>query len=185
MKGFTLVEVLVVIIIFSLIMGVIYSSFWLSQKAYQEGETSAELTQNGRVILERIIREIRQAKEIVSDLPSDMNDAVNFIEFEDGHIEEDYHYIRYFQEDNFIKREVVGYYFSGESEDPPYRYRHGTPPPDETLEEIKIEEARIIGEFVHDLKFWSSEIKIINIFITLENNEKQLDFSTSVFGRNL
>jgi len=183
MKGFTLVEVLIVLVILVLVTGVIYAGYVLSQRAYIQGEISAELTQNARVVLERMTREIRQAREVVTDLPSSAEEALNHIEFEDGHGSDRYYYIRYFQADNELKREMVAYYFSGD--DTVFVPRNAIPPPGESLEEALIEEARTIGEFVKELKVWSPETKIINIFINLEKGGKELDFSTSVSGRNL
>lgn len=80
--GFTLTEMLVVIAISGLIVVAVYSVYALSQRAYREGETMNEITQNGRVILGRLTREIRQAREIVPDTPSDE------IIFQDGHLPE-------------------------------------------------------------------------------------------------
>lgn len=183
MKGFTLTEVLVSIVIFLLVMGAIYAGYSLSQRAYLAGEVSAELTQNSRVILERMTRELRQSREIVTDLPVSMADAFNYIEFEDGHYPERYHYILYFQDGNEIKRELKSYYFSGdESVLVPW---NAIPPSGEYLGEKIIEPARIIGEFAGDLKLWAPEIRKLNIFIRMDKNDKQIDLSTSVFGRNL
>ncbi len=85
-SGFTLTEVLVTIVVFTLVTGAIYSINLFNQKAYREGETAAEIVQNGRVILERMTREIRQAKEIVTELPDEEVSAPEEIEFQDGHI---------------------------------------------------------------------------------------------------
>lgn len=79
-KGFSLAETTIVIAIFILIILTTYSAYFLSQRSYQKGEQIAEITQNGRVILERMTREIRQAREIaeVSEEPG--------IVFQDGHV---------------------------------------------------------------------------------------------------
>lgn len=182
-RGFTLTEVLVVITIFLLVLGAVYSSYLLSQKAFKEGEVAAELTQNSRVILERITREVRQAREIVTELSSSKENATSTLEFEDGNIQERYHYIHYFQENTEIKREVKRYYFSGDPNT--FVTFNATPPPGEELLFIVTQEPQIIGEFVKELKIWASGIRIIDIFITLEKGEKQVDFSTKIFGRNL
>lgn len=78
--GFTLVEILIVSSIFLILMIVVYSVFLFQQRAYKSGENSAEIIQNGRVVLERITRELRQAKKIISTLPA------NEIKFQDGHL---------------------------------------------------------------------------------------------------
>lgn len=78
--GFTLVEMIVISSIFLILMVVVYSVFLFQQRAYSSGENSAEIIQNGRVILERITRELRQAKKIINTLPA------SEIKFQDGHL---------------------------------------------------------------------------------------------------
>ncbi len=90
LKSFTLVEVLVTISLFLIIVVIIYSVQAFSQKVYQRGEVATEIIQNGRVILERISRELRQAKYIVTLLP-EISDDPEFpppaeILFQDGHL---------------------------------------------------------------------------------------------------
>lgn len=196
-SGFTLTEILIVLTIFLLIVVVLYSSYTLSHRAYREGEKAAETAQNGRVILERITREVRQAKAIVTELADDETGATSTIMFQDGHDISTIHYIRYFREDTDIKRAVVAYYFSAD----PNTYvvwnakdENGLPPggPDSCLfndcpncpPTCKIlEEPRVIGEYVDNLKIWGSPI--VNIFLTLKKNDKTLDIKTKILGRNL
>jgi len=179
-KGFTLVETLVTTIILTLVIGAVYGAYTLSQRAYREGEAAAELNQNGRVILERMVREIRQAREMVTDLPATRTEATSTIEFEDGHIIERYFYIRYFKEESNVKREIKRYYFSGDPTT--YIAWDATPPAGQQKLATTTEEA-LIGEHVSDLKIW--ELEGINIFLTLEKEEKSIEFGTKVFGRNL
>ena len=186
-RGLTLIEVIISITILSLILLIVYSSLTLSRRSYIEGENIAEITQNGRVILERLSREIRQAKEIVTELPDVLDSEIpegakSEIEFEDGHISAPYHYIHYFKEDNKIWREVIGYYFSGDSDETLVPW-DAQPPENQTLEKKTLEEAKIIGECVTDLKLWG--LRVINTFITLEKYNKKIELSAKVFGRNL
>ncbi len=186
--GFTLTEVLVTITILGLVMGAVYVAFLLNQRAYQEGEKAAELIQNGRVILERMTREIRQAREIVTELSDDATGATSTIKFEDGHDISFIHYINYFRDDNdkTIKREVIAYYFSL-SGDPnttsTYQAWDAVPPDGETLETTTLEGPEIIGEYAIDLKLWG--LMNINISLILEKKEKSINLNTKVFGRNL
>ena len=87
-KGFTLTEVLVTTTLFILISGAISSIHFFSQRAYREGEIAVELSQNGRTVLERLTRELRQTGEIVTGLPQTDQGESNpdEIEFQDGHI---------------------------------------------------------------------------------------------------
>lgn len=183
-NAFTLTEVLITIAILAIVIALTYSSYSLSQKAYRESEISAEITQNGRVILERITREIRQAREIATELsqdePAEEVSPAEGIEFEDGHIDEPYHYIHYFKDGIDVRREVLAYYFSGSPG--VYVPSNAVPPAGETLELDILEDPRTIGEYIADFKFWGT--KLINISLSLEKNDKTIKLETKVFGRN-
>lgn len=187
-SGFTLVELLITIAIFILIVVVIFNIQLLSQKFYQQGETRAELLQNGRVILERMTREIRQAKEIVTELSDDETGATGTIEFQDGHDISFIHYLRYFRDDiaETIKREEVAYYFSisgDAASTSTYQAWDAEPPEGEILKTVSLENHQIIGEYVADLKIWGLEV--INISMTLEKQDQTIELRTKIFGRNL
>jgi len=181
-KGFTLTELLVVIFVLVLIIRLVYSGYLLSHRSYLEAEKMTEITQNGRVILERTAREIRQAREIATELAEEESGATSTIEFEDGHISESYHYIRYFKEGAEVKREIVGYYFSGDPSETLVSW-DAEPPGSQTLETKVLESSKTIGECVSGLGFWGSEV--VNIFLVLEKENKALNLKTKVFGRNL
>lgn len=264
LTGFTLTETIISIAIIGLVMVVVYSSYILSRQSYLDGENIAEFTQNGRVILERLSREIRQAKEIVTELPQDRTDPPDEIQFQDGHlpliseentaqggnintitlaatasdqtdfykdmflkitngtgagqirkiysydgttkiavlstdwtiipdssstykIDSSFYYIYYYLDNGNIKRKVVAYCFSEDSVNcltpETYVYWNATPPAGQELLEVEIEPAQAIGEYVANIEFWGSGV--INIYLTLAKKEKNIDFQTKVFGRNL
>jgi len=257
-RGFTLTEMLIAVTIFVLVIIAVYSSYALSQRAYREGERVTEITQNGRVILERLAREIRQAKEIRQskeiDLPGERASASDEIIFHDGHSEfgtagggsantinlgldasgindyyknmtiqiiegtcsgqlreiidydgtnrtatlgesweggcspdgsskyeifGSYHYIHYYFQsfDNSIRREVIGYYVSGDSGETLVSWDT------DGIVEKTIEPSKIIGEWVNTVEFWGSSV--INIALTLTKKNKSIDLQTKVYGRNL
>ena len=180
-KGFTLSELLVVIAIILIVTAAVSMAYTLSQKAYRESEKSAEITQNGRVIAERMTREIRQAKEIVGDFPNEREGATSTITFEDGHISDPYHYIHYFKTDSDIKREVIGYYFSGDTEQTLQPW-DAVPPEGQTLESKTIQTPVVIGEWVDNLELWGSET--INITLNLKKKDKTLNLETKIHPRN-
>jgi len=88
LTGFALTEVIIVIIIFTIIAGVISSAIVYSQKSYAFGGNVAEIIQNSRVIIERMSREIRQAKKIITPLPEENINPSSEIKFQDGHLSE-------------------------------------------------------------------------------------------------
>jgi len=180
-SGFTFTELLVTLAIFVLISGAIYGTFSLNQKSYREGENLAEITQNGRVTLERITREIRQAEEIVTELSDDESGATSTILFQDGHDITTIHYIHYFKQGTDIKREVIAYYFSGDpSHFVPW---DAIPPQGQQKIATTTSESVIIGEYVKSFGLWSSPV--VNISLTLEKAGKEINLKTKIFGRNL
>lgn len=181
-KGFVLTELLVNIAILVLISTAVYSSFVLSQRAYRESQVSAEITQNGRVIMERMTRDIRQARKIAVSLPGDKASAVTSIIFEDGHIAEQYHYVRYFLADASIYKEVIGYYFSGDALETLVPY-NAVPPSGQSLLSKTLDAPKVIGEYVSDLEIW--EMEGIRIDLSLAKNDKTLYLETNILGRNL
>jgi hypothetical protein len=181
-KGLVLTELLFAVFVVSLVFGIIYSAYSLNLRASRESVRITELAQNGRVIIERISREIRQAKVIVTDLSTEESQATDTIIFEDGHVSSSYNYIRYFKEDNFIKREVVGYYFSGD----PYEELvpwNSVPPPGQSLIRITIDPEEIIGEYILSFKFWGN--KPIYLSLELKKENEILKMKNAVFSRNL
>ncbi len=178
-SGFTLIELLITIIIFVFVLITIYSAYILSQRSYFAIENSAEIMQNGRIVLERMAREIRQSREVITILPEKKENALPEIIFEDGHIPDRHHYINYFLSEGAIKRKVLGYYVSG---DPgrilvPINLANGA------LETIMIEEEKTIGEYVEHLNFWGRGI--INISVYLKKGGREIELYTKIFGRNL
>ncbi|MFA5125136.1 MAG: hypothetical protein WC473_04955 [Patescibacteria group bacterium] len=184
-SGFTIVEIVVSITIAIIIFLLITSTYVISQNAYSQTDVTAELTQNGRVMLDRLVREIRQAQRLSNVLPTDTSDPEalpNEIKFLDGHDISYKHYIRYYQEDNTLKRQVIVYYFPASTTyyvldtdtdvDEPHN------PPLATTTEDKI-----IGEFVDDVEFWGNKLININLYLSKDNTSQVI--YTAVFGRNL
>jgi len=258
--GFTLLETVIVISIFTIAISAIFSVEFYGHKIFLQQQNLAEITQNGRVIMERFTREIRQAKKIANVITEEESTAPSQIEFQDGHInpiyttstprsistttitlatssspvndfykdcfieiisgwgntnnkirkisgyngstkiatidqpwqsafpttgsvykiDSNYYYIRYFASSTEIYREIKAYYFPSS----PNNYLpHNATSTSETLTVKKLEEPRVIGEFVQNLKFWGD--KIINIKMNLVKNGQSLEIENKIFGRNL
>jgi len=193
-KGFTIVEVLVSTAIFVLVVILIFSIYFASQKFYQKSELEAELLQNGRVVLERITREVRQAQETVTALPQTLDNPAREIEFQDGHtpspyayLQSDYYYIRYYiaTSTREIHRQYKVYCFDDCASCSEFfrwndnKMEGGVP----VYVHFCLLEDKVIGEYANQFEFWGSGV--VNISLTLSKLQEQLNFTTSVFGRNL
>lgn len=183
-NGFTILEVVVSLSLFTLAVLLVGSMYDLSQKSYNKGANRSEIIQNARVVLDRMSREMRQTIEIITSLPSIETDPLSpppqEIFFQDGHNISQITYIKYYLNNNYSMRMHVAYYFSGE----PNNYvlwnsidQNGNPPLETILED------RIIGEYFNSIKFWG-ENGLINTKISLTKNRDTIEISTSVFARN-
>ena len=197
-RAFTLVEILITITVFILISIAIFNILFFSQRFTGKGNIRAELLQNGRIILERTAREIRQAQEIVTPLPQVENNPdsppPSEIEFQDGHtpspyeeLGSDYYYTRHYLSTTTgeLYRQYRVYCFDPCSTCNSYFRWNDTKIEDSQVIQThpcNLEE-KIIGEYVNDLKFWGAGI--IEISMTLEKGDESLDFQTKIFGRNL
>ncbi len=88
MKGFTLIEILITTAIFVVIGSIIVGTIFISAKVASDGQDVMELMQNGRVVLDLVSREIRQARKIATDLGDKKESSLDEILFQDGHLKE-------------------------------------------------------------------------------------------------
>lgn len=183
-KGFTLAEILVAATISVLVVGALYSMYLISAKAYKQSVSQAELTQNARISLERISRDLRQADRIVTLLPIDDTDQLNpppsQIQFRDGHYTEKIRYLIYSLENNNLHRKVVHYYFSS---DPNIWVIWNAQDQYGNLPQQSVDEDAIKADKIDSLKFYGE--KVITIEIKVKANNQEYSFKTSVLGRNL
>ncbi len=64
--GFTLIEMLVSISILTVIMAGMFSFLWGASKHWHTGQNTEEVTENARMGLNRMTRELRQASQVVT-----------------------------------------------------------------------------------------------------------------------
>jgi len=182
-QGFTLIELTIAISVSVLLLLVVTATYLVGQKTYNQTDSRAEIIQNGRVIIDRLSREIRQTSDIITELPPNNNTPEvlpDGLTFQDGHETNQTKYIRYYLEDHTIKRQEIIYYFPEVPDT--YVYWHetnqeGNPPI------MKITDDRIIGEYIDDIEFWGD--KLININLYLSKNEETQIINTAIYGRNL
>lgn len=183
-QGFTLIEILVAMSISVLIVAVIYGVYVSSNRYYYKNLAQAELTQNGRIALERISRDLRQAVRIIASLPSNENDMLNpppsEIFFQDGHNTTKIQYIRYKLIDNTLKRELLHYYFATNSSvwvNWNSKDQMQNPPIE------SIDESVVKADKISSLQFYGT--KNITISLTVSDGINNFSFKTEVFGRNI
>ncbi|MBI4135340.1 hypothetical protein HY477_01235 [Candidatus Uhrbacteria bacterium] len=183
-KGFTLLEVLISLGGGILVLFAVLNIFSLSREALRVGGQRAELTQNARIALERIARDLRQAETLVSALPETDSDPENpppsEIEFYDGHDPDALTYIRYHLVDGTLLRELSYYAFPS---DPNVRVYHNTLDQFGNLPDKTVTEDLTVAELVLNLEFFGEEN--ITILITVAQSDISITVPTTIFARNL
>ena len=190
-KGLTLVELIVSVAAALSIVMAVWFAFGTSNISLTRNLVRVEISQNARAVLDRISREVRQALEVTSELPDSETDAVSEIKFQDGHDASRVQYIRYFLENNQLKREQSHFYFESDIEcqgvccrDTPERWvlynvqdEFGNSPTE------CIDETIAIAENITELKFWGTEN--VYIKIKLNKNDQTVEFITQINPRNI
>jgi prepilin-type N-terminal cleavage/methylation domain-containing protein len=188
--AFTLTEVLVATSVIAIALSLIYSIVQVGHRTYLTGERRAELAQNARVIVDRVVREFRQTPELITALP-DVPDDPFFLPpdelfFRNGHQLDPITYIRYWHNpaDHTVNRQVVAYAFDNID---PSAYvlfsaiNNSTVPPTPPDEHIINDE--VIGEYVDSFTPWGD--RTVTLDLTLRRVDTTLKLRTSVLGRNL
>lgn len=180
-KGFTLTELLVSVIIGLLIIVLVASVFLLNQRVLRKSNTKSELTQNARITIDLMSREIRQAKNIVTVLPADDSNPPlpHELQFEDGHLTSQIQYIKFYLDGIQLKRQVIVYYF----ESSPSIYVHWNDVDSFGPPALLILEDKIIGENFSNMDFYGEGN--INIDLDLEKNNELIKIKTIISPRNI
>lgn len=181
-QGFTLVELTIAMVIGLIIIILVTTSFGLAQKIFRKSNTRAELMQNGRVALDLMSRELRQAQTIVTALPADDSNPETIaheLQFEDGHVTSQIQYIRYYLNGGDLYREVIAYCF--ETDCPNYVHWNDVdafgPPEKQTLED------KIIGENFSNINFYGQDN--ISLDLNLEKSSEEIWIKAVIKPRNI
>jgi prepilin-type N-terminal cleavage/methylation domain-containing protein len=114
-SAFTLIELLVAMAISAILIGASSSVYSLFRRSISQDQQTADFSQNARVALDRITRELRQTPDIVTDLPTDPSDPntvePHLIQFENGHLN-DLSYLKYYLNGTRLEMDTIEYYFS-------------------------------------------------------------------------
>lgn len=181
-KGFTLIELMVAFAAGLLLFLGVLSIFSLSRSALHKGGDFAEIAQNGRIALERMSRELRQAEEIVSTLSQNQSSTSTSIQFLDGHDLSALNYLRYYISGQALHREVSFYSLTAA---PTVHVHYQDLNPDGSPAAKTATDDEIIAEYITAFQLWESPTRLINISISLTRDGTANTFRTALYGRNL
>jgi len=186
-KAFTLVEILTVVFLGTVIIMAGYSVYQMSYQSYQKNSKNAELTQNARIALERMSREIRQSLEILPPpLPENPGAGTppSTITFQDGHVivptqpplptNCEIQYVTYYLSGNELHRKITFYTLTGYDECVLWSAENA---------QEQVYRDQIKAEKISSLQFWG--INTITIHLTASDNSSSFQFETKVYPRNI
>jgi prepilin-type N-terminal cleavage/methylation domain-containing protein len=183
-SGFTLIEIMVAMAAGTVIIIVLYGIYVYTAQLQRKNSNQQELTQNGRIALERMSRDIRQAELITTTLPPTdtdiLNPAPSNIQFQDGHYTTKIRYIKYYLSGTNLNRQVLHYSFSAS---PTTWVLYNARDSFNNLPTQTVDEDVVKADKISVLKFYGSPS--INIKLTALNTDGNFTFSTIVFGRNI
>ncbi len=191
-KGFSLVEILAVVFLSTIIVAAGYYLYSVSIRSFTKNSASAELTQNARVALERMSRDIRQSVDIVTALPEspDPGPLPSEIKFQDGHnfwpTAGSIQYITYSLSANHeLHRKVSHFAFPDAPDDwVLWSTIRGTPAhPEYPTEYSDPNDDVVKAEEITTLQFWGNQLVTINL--TVSDNVNTYQFETKTLGRNV
>ena len=186
LPAFTLIETLLAISFIALFCASLFIIYTNTSRYSQAEKTKLELAQNGRILLDRLSRELRQTNEIVSILPATGDDpdnpALTEISFQNGHDTNQITYIRYYLSVNQkqVYREHSAYYFSDDPDT--YVRRDSLNQSGEGPIKIIFSDEPI-ADYSKDLAVWGSPL--VEIQIQLEHLNQTINSKTAISARNI
>ena len=177
-NGFTLIEAIVAISLFTIIILVSNSMFIMSQKIYIRGSALSELSQNARISLDKISRELRQSNNLITNFSLISTSSEIF--FQNGHDNNEITYIKYFASSTDLIKKNLAYEFGADLGT--YVYRDSIDAWGNSPDEILLKE-RIIGEYFSTLEFSFSN-GLVNIYSNLSNAHADIKISSKAYIRN-
>jgi prepilin-type N-terminal cleavage/methylation domain-containing protein len=162
-SAFTLTELLVAIMIATILVTVTVSLYNLIRTSISQDQAKAAAAQNARVAADRLSRELRQAPDVVTVLPTSPSNTTvtqpHEIEFEDGHAN-DLSYKRYYLVGTTLELQVKEYYFSS---DPTQRVRWNAIGPGGVVPVSAVVSTQDVADMVQSLNFYENQTLLISI----------------------
>ncbi|MDP1709930.1 MAG: prepilin-type N-terminal cleavage/methylation domain-containing protein [Candidatus Komeilibacteria bacterium] len=183
-SGFSLFEILISITIGAMLLGLVLSIYTLTMRSVSSSEKHSELTANSRIIIERLARDIRQARQIATPLPTIPTDPQlappSQLEMLDGHDTTLVRYVRYYLANTDLKRQIREYYFPS---DPSILVTFNAVDDFGNPASLRLIEDQLVGQYVKQLSFYGQNL--ITIELGLEKDSATHQTIASFYGRNL
>lgn len=182
-RAFTLVELLIALVVSGILVSISVRIYGVTRTALQQDQAKADLSQNARIVLGRLSRELRQTPDIVTILPANQSDnsiaQPGYIEFQDGHAN-DLTYKRYYLNGTVLEQDTKEYYFSSA---PGTRVRwdatsNGATP---TASVISTQD---IADNIQSISFYGNDSSVQMVIISSDGANQRFTLQGTVQERN-
>lgn len=179
-----MIELLVAVAVSGILVAAASSTYSLFRRSMALDQDRAALSQNARIALDRLSRELRQTPDVVTTLPTDPTDVSvaqpGEIEFEDGHAN-DLSYKRYYLVGAVLKVDVKQYYFTY---DPGVRVKWNAIGNGGVSPISNVVSTNDVADNVASITFYGSNA--VQVLLTMQDTEgQQLQVRSTILGRNL
>lgn len=180
-RGFTLIELLVAIGIALIVVSVSVEITTMVKHLVARGSDKLEAIQYNRALIDRISRDVRQAKAIVTTLPDISQTGVSEVAFENGHDVEKINYIRYIQSGKDIIKENYHYSFSA---NPDIWVAWNVKDSSDNSPDLVMDSQDTVASSVTSFYLNQYEDQIISFEIITEKNQQKSQMKGEVLARN-
>jgi type II secretory pathway pseudopilin PulG len=181
-RGFTLMELLLALGVSFFIFFIMCAVLVPGVKTCRATTFSLDLTQNARVAVARMVREIRASPQIATLLPESPDDTSipvsHTIMFEDGRCDH-VRYVSYYQSGDQLRRRIYTYHLPADPNKPVTfdAYDEFDNPAVATLNEDVA-----IAQYVGNVQIWG--IETVNLVVTFDYHGYRIPCTGSVAPRN-
>jgi len=180
-SSFTLIELLLSIGIAAIVLSCASGLYLMGVNAYKKASIDRELAQNGRILADRISREIRQTSEIATDMPETEEDLSKEIMFRDGSDAESINYVRYYLDGSNVRRQVRFYYFSADADKKHVTWNSSDAGGESPVWDVESDD--IVAENFSSIGFFGNPL--IRMRFLLSKSGASLNIASAALGRNI
>jgi hypothetical protein len=172
-------------LISGILIGITTSVYTLFRRSMLNDQAKTELSQNARIAVDRLSRELRQTPAVVTVLPLNAADTSvaqpQQIEYENGH-EPDLTYRRYYLDGSLLKQDIKEYYFS---DDPTTRVHWNSQPAAGVSLLSSTISTTTVAENVQSFVVYGAEQWVEITLVTSDEGTQSFKLRSYIYRRNI
>jgi type II secretory pathway pseudopilin PulG len=184
--AFTVVELVVALFISSILVSATTATYSLFRRSLIIDQSRVNLSQNARIVIDRLSRELRLTQDVVTTVPANVSDLSvsqpGQIEFQDG-AANDLTYRRYYISGSTVELDIKEYlYPSGTSGAPTGRVLWNAPAISGKTPVANVISTQDIADNAQSFVFYGGDF--LQLYFTTTDGLQSFTARTTILGRN-